>query len=103
MWFIDASATGYVSGVTLIPKCLSGRKWLLYTVAFGGLDIGYDISFCLSFLRQAFGLVYCKIYSNICLLVQSPSKAYEKHGTLLYCETVNTCCNLHSGLNLKTH
>ena len=38
--FIVASVTSYVSGVSLILKCLSGGKWLLYTVAFGGLDIG---------------------------------------------------------------
>ena len=40
VWFIVVSVTGYVSGVSLILKCLSGGKWLLYTVAFGGLDIG---------------------------------------------------------------
>ena len=29
-----------VSGVSLLLECLSGEKWLLYTVAFGGLVIG---------------------------------------------------------------
>ena len=40
VWFIVASATGLSLGVSLTTECLSGGKWLLYTVAFGGLDIG---------------------------------------------------------------
>ena len=41
-WVIVVSVTGYVSGVSLILKCLSGRKWLLYTVALVALTLGYD-------------------------------------------------------------
>ena len=82
-------------------ECLSGGKVAL--IYYGSVALTFTVRHPLLSIKIEPVLACALIYQILPLIVQIAWKAYEKHGTSLYCETGAPSSGHLNDVDLRTH